>query len=230
MGIAERSPRNFHPGRGILTRIGCMASPYLRTGARARAPGCGRNDSMGHWTLGAWLLVVGCVTNGPASSPDGGSAQSRLSPRPRPSMGAALPGSTPPARASAARPPSPPLVGAFEDSFERAALGPDWVSTGSEWHIETGRLCAKGARNHGVWLARTLPVNARIEFDAVSSSPDGDIKAEVFGDGASAATGVSYNDATSYLTIFGGWKNTFHVLARLNEHASDRPEIKITPG
>jgi hypothetical protein len=64
----------------------------------------------------------------------------------------------------------------------------------------------------------------------VSNSPEGDIKAEVFGDGASAASGVTYNDATSYLVIFGGWKNSFHVLARLNEHASDRPEIRVTPG
>ena len=36
---------------------------------------------------------------------------------------------------------------------------------------------------------------------------------------ASAASGVSYNDATSYLTIFGGWKNTLHVLARINRKA-----------
>src|SRR5262249_30546739 len=128
------------------------------------------------------------------------------------------------------RAPSPPLVGTFEDNFERPALGPDWLTTSGDWRIEAGRLCAKGAHNHGAWLARTLPVNARIEFDAVSNSIDGDIKAEIFGDGASAATGVSYNDATSYLAIFGGWKNTFHVLARQDEHARDRPEIKITPG
>src|SRR5439155_7850705 len=99
--------------------------------------------------------------------------------------------------------------------------------TSGDWRIESGRLCVKGAHNHGAWLDRTLPVNARIEFDAVSSSTEGDIKAEVFGDGASAASGVSYNDAANYLTIFGGWKNSFHVLARINENANDRPEIKI---
>jgi hypothetical protein len=73
-------------------------------------------------------------------------------------------------------------------------------------------------------------LNVRFEFDATSDSADGDIKAEFFGDGRSAAAGTSYNDATSYLTILGGWKNSYHVLARLNEHASDRPEIKIAPG
>jgi hypothetical protein len=174
-------------------------------------------------------LAAGCVPNGPASSSDGGAAQAA-----KPKIAAAPPpiGTAPSVlnRGAPARPPSPALAGTFEDNFERTTLGPDWIATSGEWRIEEGRLCVKGARNHGAWLARTLPVNARIEFDAVSSSPEGDIKAEVFGDGASAATGVSYNDATSYLTIFGGWKNSFHVLARMNEHASDRPEIKITPG
>jgi hypothetical protein len=135
------------------------------------------------------------------------------------------------AASASAHTPSPALGAEFADSFERATLGADWrITPGGDWRIEQGRLCVHGAHNHGVWLDRTLPVNARIEFDAVSDSPDGDIKAEVFGDGASAATGMSYNDATSYLTIFGGWKNNFHVLARLNEHASDRPEIRIVPG
>jgi hypothetical protein len=56
---------------------------------------------------------------------------------------------------------------------------------------------------------------------------DGDIKAEVWGDGRSAATSISYTNATSYLAILGGWKNTFHVLARVNEHGTDRKEIKV---
>ena len=64
-------------------------------------------------------------------------------------------------------------------------------------------------------------------FDAVSQGDDGDLKAEVFGDGQSAATGTSYTNATSYLTVLGGWKNTLHVMARLNEHGHDRKEIRI---
>jgi hypothetical protein len=74
-----------------------------------------------------------------------------------------------------------------------------------------------------------LPTNARIEFDAVSQSTDGDLKAEYWGDGRSFATALSYTNATSYLTIFGGWKNKYHVLARLNEHGADRKEITVDP-
>ena len=115
-------------------------------------------------------------------------------------------------------------------SAQNGGLGPDWLQVGSGvWHIEKGHLCGEGAHNHGVWLKRVLPINARIEFDATSDSPDGDIKAEAWGDGQSGATSLSYTNATSYLTDLGGWKNTFHVLARINEHGTDRKEIKIDP-
>jgi hypothetical protein len=108
--------------------------------------------------------------------------------------------------------------------------GPDWsVSSPGLWRIENGRLCGEHARNHGVWLKRTLPINARIEFDAVGQAADGDLKAEYWGDGRSFATSLSYTNATSYLTIFGGWHNKFHVLARINEHGNDRKEITVTP-
>jgi hypothetical protein len=123
------------------------------------------------------------------------------------------------------------LEAPFSDDFERTgALGRDWRATSSAWTLEGGRLCGENARNHPVWLARRLPVNAVIEFEALSESPDGDIKAEYWGDGRSSASGQSYTDATSYLTVFGGWKNRFHVLARRDEHAPDRLEIKLLPG
>jgi len=108
--------------------------------------------------------------------------------------------------------------------------GPDWISTGPGiWHVEAGRLCGEHAKNHGIWLKRVLPVNARIEFDALSQSQDGDLKAEFWGDGRSYATALSYTNATSYLTILGGWHNKFHVLARINEHGTDRKEITVDP-
>jgi len=113
------------------------------------------------------------------------------------------------------------------DGGKPSNLGPNWEATRGGWHIENGRLCGEGAHNHGVWLKRVLPVNARIEFDAYAMNDEGDLKAEVWGDGHSAATSVSYVNATSYLTILGGWKNTFHVLARINEHGSDRKEIRV---
>jgi hypothetical protein len=107
-------------------------------------------------------------------------------------------------------------------------LGPNWAQVKTAaWKIENGKLCGQGAHNHGVWLQKVLPVNARIEFDAVTSSDDGDLKTEVWGDGKSAATGLSYTNATSYLAIFGGWKNTIHALARLDEHGKDRREIPV---
>jgi hypothetical protein len=109
-------------------------------------------------------------------------------------------------------------------------LGPNWYQAQTNvWHIENGKLCGEGAHNHGVWLQRPIPINARIEFDATSDSPDGDLKAEIWGDGQSAATAQSYTNATSYLTILGGWKNTEHVLARINEHGPDRKEIRVDP-
>lgn len=139
-------------------------------------------------------------------------------------------GAAPPAVEASAS--DPLLEAVFEDDFERgsAELGPNWRVTSPAWRVDGGRLCGENARNHPVWLARRLPRNAVIEFQALSESPDGDIKAEFWGDGRSSASGQSYTDATSYLTVFGGWKNRFHVLARRDEHAPDRREIKLVPG
>ena len=153
--------------------------------------------------------------------------------RPKPSpvtegaRSAPRPPEVPPPRGAAAAPEDPALTAVFRDGFDRPALGPDWNSTSPVWRIDGGRLCGQGAKNHPVWLKRRLPANARVEFDAETRSPDGDLKAEFWGDGRSAATTVSYTAATSYLTIFGGWKNQFHVLARIDEHALDRPEIRL---
>jgi hypothetical protein len=109
-------------------------------------------------------------------------------------------------------------------------LAPNWRQAQTNvWHLENGRVCGQMAHNHGLWLNRVLPVNAQIEFDATSDSQLGDLKAEVWGDGQSSATSISYTNATSYLTIMGGWKNKFHVLARINEHGDDRKEITIDP-
>jgi hypothetical protein len=124
----------------------------------------------------------------------------------------------------------PVLQTTFQDEFEREQVGDDYFATGDQYRIERGRLCVKGARNHPLWLRQRLPTNARILVEAEAGSDDGDIKLEAWGDGQAAATRISYTDATSYLAIFGGWKNHFHVLARMDEHASDRPEVAIEPG
>ncbi len=177
------------------------------------------------------LMSAGCVPSEPSPSADGGVTAVAARPMntgPKPSSPPQMPRVQAPLP-TVAPSAGPPITSVFEDHFDRAELGPDWFAAGPGWSIKNGRLCGQGARNRGVWLERTLPLNARIEFDAMSESPDGDIKAEYWGDGRSGATSVSYTNATSYLTIFGGWKNQFHVLARVNEHAPDRLQIRVDP-
>jgi hypothetical protein len=183
---------------------------------------------------GALLAVaglVGCVPEGPSTA-DAGAPSKAAAPvptapaKPAPSVSAPDGGAGPSAPAHAE---GPRITAAWEDDFDRAELGPDWNALSPLWKIQNGKLCVRGARNRGAWLNRRLPVNARIEFDAFAESAEGDIKVELWGDGASGATAQSYTNATSYLAILGGWKNTKHVLARINEHASDRLEIDVDP-
>jgi hypothetical protein len=178
-------------------------------------------------------MATGCVPDERPGDHTRSAPAPAAVPRPTPAITRSpfpgLPTSLPSA-ANPARDPEldPPLERDFADRFDRAALGPDWVATSPGWRLEGGRVCVQNAHNHPLWLKRRLPVNARIEFDATTSSSDGDIKAEFWGDGMSAAQTISYNAATSYLTIFGGWHNQFQVLARIDEHAKDRPEVRIT--
>jgi hypothetical protein len=126
----------------------------------------------------------------------------------------------------------PALSGPFTDNFDRTELGPLWRNTGGPYQIVDNKLRVRGSHNKPLWLKRTLPRDARIEFDVRSESPEGDIKVEVYGDGVSKATEASYT-ATSYVVIFGGWSNTKNVLARMNEHGSDRvegPSRKVEKG
>jgi len=180
--------------------------------------------SLGATALFAAALAAGCVPEGPSTADAGA-----------PSKAVAPP--TPPARLgpmahlhdATAHAEGPRITAAWEDTFDRAELGPDWNALSPVWKIQNGKLCGRGARNRGAWLERRLPVNARIEFDAYAESSDGDLKVELWGDGASGATTVSYTNATSYIAILGGWHNTKHVLARFNEHGPDRLEIDVDP-
>lgn len=116
--------------------------------------------------------------------------------------------------------PDPATVGltggtlVFEDAFEGSAIGPDWRAQGGAWSIESGWLAVAEARNDALWLQRALPERVRIEFDAKSLSDDGDLKFEVFGDGL--------NHQSGYVAIFGGWRNSLNIIARLDEHGDDR--------
>lgn len=109
----------------------------------------------------------------------------------------------------------------FEETFDGPKLDPSvWNDTtkapGAQgsWEIVNGQLHSKGTRNAALWLSKPLPDRVRVEFDARSGSPQGDIKAEIFGDGKTHESG--------YVLIFGGWKNTTNAIARLDEHGKDR--------
>lgn len=135
---------------------------------------------------------------------------------------------------AACTPQGDPGIGpkGFSDDFQREDLGDAWNNTGANYSIRDGALKVDNARNKPLWLRRTLPRDVRIEFDARSDSPEGDIKVELFGDGVSKAESVSYT-ATGYVVIFGGWKNSLNVLARMNEHGDDRvvgEAYKVVPG
>jgi len=190
----------------------------------------------------AAVVLFGCVPSGSAGPPDSGPAAQNPGSRPVEAPAAAAAQTAAPVAADVMKTTfdddfshAGPAVGvAGAEGAPGAAIGyepsEDWMPTAPGiWHVEQGRLCGEHGKNHGIWLKRTLPVNARIEFDATSSSTDGDLKAEYWGDGRSYATALSYTNATSYLTIFGGWHNKFHVLARINEHGNDRKEITIDP-
>ncbi|MCU0691301.1 MAG: hypothetical protein MUF54_07865 [Polyangiaceae bacterium] len=188
----------------------------------------------GFAALSACALLAGCVPSNPSEAVPADAKSA--APKPHPKNTAAPPPASRPARpgsAESGKPPNAPagplITELFGDTFERSSIGADWHPLSPAWQVRDGKLCAKGARNKGIWLRRRLPVNARIEFEAISDSNDGDLKAEFWGDGASGATTAAYTNATSYLTIFGGWKNTFHVLAKIDEHAKDRLEVRLNP-
>src|SRR5262245_7453167 len=125
-----------------------------------------------------------------------------------------------------------PAGAAFSDDFNRAQLGDAWLNTGGDYRIVDGELVISGAHNKPLWLKTPLPRDAVIEVDAWSNDPAGDIKLEAWGDGKSFATSLSYT-ATSYVFIFGGWKNSISALCRMNEHGADRKarsDVRVEKG
>jgi hypothetical protein len=129
---------------------------------------------------------------------------------------------------------SPALSSPFVDDFNRADLGPGWNATSPAYRIADGRLAVANAYNHPAWLRQRLPRDAVIEVDAVSRSPSGDIKLELFGDGESFDPDKGGYVSTGYVFIFGGWRNSLSVICRGNEHdegrKADRRDVKVEPG
>lgn len=129
-------------------------------------------------------------------------------------------------------PAAPAITAEWSDDFERAELGPDWNATGEGYALVNGALNAQGAHNRPLWLRRALPRDAVIELDAWSTSPDGDLKVELYGDGKSYDPNKGGYTSTSYVAVMGGWKNSKSQIARLDEHGKDiasRPSPKVEP-
>lgn len=113
--------------------------------------------------------------------------------------------------------PADPLTGGrlvYSEDFEGSGLPAAWSSRSTVWKVAGGKLTGARAENEGVWLSQPLPDQVRVTFDVSSASPDGDIKFEIFTDGRTHQSG--------YIGIFGGWKNSLNIIARLDEHGSDR--------
>jgi len=142
------------------------------------------------------------------------------------------------AAAPACKPRIQTIDSPFSDNFERVDLGADWLDTSHGARIKDGKLNLVNAFNHPVWLRRRLPRNAQIDFDAVSKSPAGDLKVELYGDGESFDPDKGRYDPTSYMIVMGGWHNSRSIISRLGEHdeavkvARDRsgPDPLVVPG
>jgi hypothetical protein len=119
---------------------------------------------------------------------------------------------------SACKPRVPIIDAPFSDSFERVDVGPEWLDTSHGATIKDGKLNVARAYNHPVWLRRKLPRDVQIDFDAVSRSPAGDLKVELFGDGESFDPDKGRYDPTSYMIVMGGWNNSKSIISRLGEH------------
>jgi hypothetical protein len=143
---------------------------------------------------------------------------------------------TPLSGAAQALAPSAPAPGPFRDDFERATLGAHFRGLANETAtMVEGTLRLAQVRNRPLWLDVPLPDNARISFSARALTAEGDVKVEAWGDGHSGYTGdprLAYN-ATGYVFVMGGWRNTTSVIVRQAEHAHDRVErsdVHLEPG
>jgi hypothetical protein len=137
--------------------------------------------------------------------------------------------------AAACRAKAPKVEAPFRDDFTRAELGADWNATDpAAYRIADGRMTVANAYNHPAWLRRRLPDDVVIDVDVLSRSPAGDIKLELFGDGASYDPDKGAYTSTGYVLIFGGWNNSLSVICRQEEHGAgrkaERADVRVEPG
>jgi hypothetical protein len=128
----------------------------------------------------------------------------------------------------------PTIDAPFTDDFERGELGASWNATSDQYRIAGGKLTVSNAHNHPAWLRRRLPHDVVVDVDAMSKSPSGDIKLELFGDGESFDPDKGSYTSSGYVLIFGGWSNSLSVICRQEEHGGGRKaarsDIRVEPG
>ena len=108
----------------------------------------------------------------------------------------------------------------FRDDYsDPSTVAKNYWSSGGLWRVDTGSgtLMSPGVKNNPLWLRASLPNDVAVEFDAATMSPEGDIKAEIFGDGSDHASG--------YVLIHGGWNNQISIIARLDEHGDELSRV-----
>lgn len=129
---------------------------------------------------------------------------------------------------------APQITEPFAEDFDRPELGPMWNNTGADWKPQGGRLAVQGAKNHPLWLRQRLPQDVVVEVDAMSKSPEGDLKIELYGDGVAFDPDQGRYDNTGYIFVFGGWQNSLSIIGRLGEHDAEvkasRSEPRVEPG
>jgi hypothetical protein len=109
--------------------------------------------------------------------------------------------------------PEAKLTLPYRDGFDDSSTVQEhYFTTGGFWRVQGGELLSPGVKNNPLWLKARLPQNVAVQFKVRSASPEGDIRAIIFGDG------VNYQ-LSGYHLIQGGWNNSISVLARLDENA-----------
>ena len=122
-----------------------------------------------------------------------------------------------------------PIVGAFEEHFDRAALGDAWRSTGGDGRLVDGELVVRGARGRPLWLRRTLPLDdVMIELDVQVNSEKDDIALILYGDGRSsdppgAPPSGPPCPAVGYLLLFAGATQPTSLLCRADGAGRETP-------
>lgn len=112
---------------------------------------------------------------------------------------------------------------AWEDNFDRADVGPDWLAVSGKASIRDGRLLLEGG-GATLLTARTFAPDVRLEFDAeaMPGLPPCDL---------SATIGANKDHGYGYLLAFGGQNNRVNQLLGSGVHQVDRkPKLLIEHG